>query len=134
VLKRVFKRGIKGLPRPQIKLSGRSVLEGSPAGTLIGNLSVNAPGTWTFALADDAGDRAAVSGDEIQAGAVEFDYEDQSSWPITVTAARVGDGLEIQKTFTILVIDVVENDYTAGLQFDDERNAIYGAALFGKGF
>lgn len=99
-----------GVPVPAIVLSGRTVAENTDAATEIGTLSVvNATGTPTFTLDDDAGGLAALNADgvTIERGATALDYESAASFQITVSVADVTPAID-PRTFTIIVTDVDE--------------------------
>jgi VCBS repeat-containing protein len=94
-----------------LAISGQSVTENAPAGTLVGNLSAGDPDpedVLTYSLVDDAGGRFAV---DPQTGAVSttraLDFESGASFTITARATDP-DGLFTTRELTIGVTDVNE--------------------------
>jgi hypothetical protein len=99
------------LPPTDVQLSANVVKENSPAGTVVGTLSVsdpNAGDTHTFTLVDDAGGRFAISGNKIiVASGASLNYEAATSHTIVVRATDTG-GLSLDKSLTINVQNVNE--------------------------
>ncbi len=101
--------GINHAPT-DIFLSGASVLEGSPVGTVIGALSAADPDlpddSHTFVLqADPDGKFAIVAGQLVLDGPV--DFETSPAHAITLRTVDAG-GLTFDKPFVITVVDQVE--------------------------
>ncbi len=93
-----------------ITLTPATIPENSAAGTLVGALASVPPGA-TFTLTDAAGNRFALDGGNIEAGAVATNYEGATSHQITVEAQLGSD--TFSKVITITVTDVDEvNDIT----------------------
>jgi len=95
----------------EINLVGTSVAEGSPAGTVVGTLSVTSspivPG-YTYTLADDAGARFQIVGRELQVrNAALLNHEAAGTHSVTVRATNTA-GTSAVRTFTITVLDVNE--------------------------
>ncbi len=98
----------------QIQLSNQSIDESNPVGTLIGTLSttdVDAGDTHTYGveLGCDACDLAEtfpfiIVGNELRSN-IEFDYENQSSYLITITSTDAG-GLTDEQAFAIDINDL----------------------------
>ncbi len=118
-----------------ISLEGETVVEGSPAGTVVGTLSGTDPDfleTFTFSLVSGAGssgnDNFEIVGDELRTAAV-FDFESQASYSIRV---RVTDsfGETFEKVFTIHVLDGVAPELTLSNQSvaeNEPRRTVVGA-------
>ncbi|UTC28938.1 hypothetical protein MARCHEWKA_04260 [Brevundimonas phage vB_BpoS-Marchewka] len=88
-----------------VNLSATSLAENSAAGTVVGALSSTPTGA-TFTMTGNAGNRFALSGNNVVAGAVATDYETATSHQITIRGARGGETLD--QTFTINITDVAE--------------------------
>ncbi|HBH53145.1 MAG TPA: hypothetical protein DDY91_14750 [Planctomycetaceae bacterium] len=89
-----------------ISLSGTSLAENLPAGTVIGLLTAADPDSGeTFTWSSVAGDTTAFSivGNELRS-AIVFNYEAKSSYSLTVRATDAG-GLTIDRTYTISILD-----------------------------
>ncbi|WP_145034662.1 cadherin repeat domain-containing protein [Caulifigura coniformis] len=104
-----------------ITLTGDSVLEGLPAGTVVGTLSgtdADASETFTYSLVPGAGSTGnanfEIVGNELRTAAV-FDFETQASYSVRV---RVTDsfGESFDKIFTIQVSDGVAPETTLSNQ------------------
>lgn len=96
-----------------IGLSGTSVAENLPVGTVVGNLSsidTDANDSFTYALVSGAGgtDNSAftINNGQLQTAA-SFDFETKSSYSIRIRSTDAG-GLSVEKTFVISVIGVDE--------------------------
>ncbi len=96
-----------------IALNGMTIDENSDPGTLIGTLSTADPDagdTHTYTLSGSDADLFQIDGDQLQSN-VQFDYEGgETSYQVTVTATdrETTDGLSIEETFTITVLDANE--------------------------
>ena len=98
-----------------ITLSGTSVAENQPVGTVVGVLSGTDPDpgqseTLVFTLEPGYGDNALfqISGNQLQTVAV-FDYEARNSYSIMVRATDTGSpALTYDEPFTLNVIDLEE--------------------------
>jgi hypothetical protein len=108
----------------QLSLSDLSVAEHQPSGTTVGALSTadpNAGDTFTYTLVDGSGsdDNATftVDGNTLKTTAV-FDYDAQNRYHIRVRSTDY-EGLWIEKTFTISVVNV------------NERPSVYLAPISG---
>ncbi|USN14798.1 hypothetical protein DOMOVOI_03240 [Brevundimonas phage vB_BpoS-Domovoi] len=88
-----------------INLSANTIAENSVAGTVVGGLT-STPAGATFTMTGNAGNRFALSGNNVVAGSVSTDYEAATSHEVTIQGARGGETLN--QTFTINVTDVVE--------------------------
>jgi hypothetical protein len=96
-------------PPTDLSLSGGSVEENQPVGTVVGTLSTTDPGdVHTYTLVTGAGDTDngsfSIVGDEVRTGAV-FDFETQSSYSIRVQTDD-GNGGTYQEALSIMVTDV----------------------------
>ncbi|AXQ69730.1 hypothetical protein HOU03_gp537 [Caulobacter phage CcrSC] len=80
-----------------------TILENSPAGTQVA--AISSPGS-TLALTNNAGNRFALNGVNLQAGSVPTDYETATSHDVTISATNNGD--TISEIVTVQVINVVE--------------------------
>ena len=96
-----------------LALSGSTVAENRPVGTVVGALSTtdaDAGDTFTYSLVTGAGatDNAAftIVGDSLRTAAV-FDYEAKSSYSVRVRTTDAA-GASVEKAFTITVTDVNE--------------------------
>lgn len=94
-------------PSPVLTLSGDNVAENAAAGTVIGSLSVNNGGPYTFAVIGDSADQLAVIDNRLVAGAVPLDFESGSSRTVTIRATD-GNGASFDTAVTITVGDVDE--------------------------
>ncbi|MBE3119619.1 MAG: cadherin repeat domain-containing protein, partial [Candidatus Atribacteria bacterium] len=98
-----------------ITLSGTSVAENQPVGTVVGVLSGTDPDpgqseTLVFTLEPGYGDNALfqINGNQLQTAAV-FDYEARNSYSIMVQATDTGSpALTYDEPFTLNVIDLEE--------------------------
>ena len=92
-------------------VTGSEVEENAAAGTVVATLSATDPDTGdtlTFSLADDAGGRFVIVGNEVRiAPGAELDFEVDASHDITVEITDAG-GLTRSETVTISVINVEE--------------------------
>ncbi len=98
-------------PPQDVGLSGGTVAENSPAGTVVGTLSTldpDAGDSHTYTLADDAGGRFVVAGDEVRvaAGAV-LDFEADPSHTVRVRATDEA-GESFEKDLVIALTNVSE--------------------------
>ena len=92
-----------------VTLTNASVLENSPAGTIVGSLAAidpDANDSATFTLPNDAGGLFAIANGNIVTTAP-LDYEQAASHLVTVRATDAG-GLSFDKTFTIATGNVNE--------------------------
>ena len=94
-----------------ITLTGSSVAENEPAGTVVGSLSASDidSTSFTYSLVAGAGDddnaSFSISGDELKTAA-SFDFETKSSYSVRV---QVSDGdASFEEAFTVTVTDVDE--------------------------
>ena len=91
-----------------ITLTGTSIVENSPAGTIVGSLSGKSAGS-TLTLLNNAGGRFTISGNNIVAGSVPTDYETATSHSITVRETHPDAGNSPRDTnFTVTVSNVLE--------------------------
>lgn len=89
-------------------LSGLSTAENSTAGTLIGVLgTVGTTGTPVFALDNNAGGRAALSGANLNRGATALDYATATFFDVTVSVTGVTPVIS-PTTFRIAVTPLVD--------------------------
>ena len=102
-----------------ISLSNASVVENSPAGTAVGDLSGSDPdvgASLTYSLVSGTGsnDNATflLNGAALKAK-VSFDYETKSSYSVRVRATDAG-ALFFEKSFTISVTDVANEPFIKG--------------------
>jgi VCBS repeat-containing protein len=95
----------------EIRVTGGSVLEGAPKGTLAGNVTVEDPdgGTYRYELVDDAGGRFTVDADGriLVADGALLDYETSRSHRVSVRITGP-DGTSVTRDALILVGDVNE--------------------------
>jgi hypothetical protein len=94
---------------PVIQLTGTSVNENATAGTNIGVLSIanSFTGSPVYTLVDSASGKVAISGSNLNVlGAI--DYETTPTFNITVSVSGITPAA-VNKTFTIVVLDVVES-------------------------
>ena len=103
-----------------LALNNSTVAENSPAGTVVGTLSVtdvDAGNTHTYSLVPGEGDTGnaafTIVGNELRAAA-ELNFEGQSSYSVRVQATDQ-DGLSTQQVFTITVTDVNKAPTALGL-------------------
>ncbi len=106
-----------------ITLSGGSIAEKSPGGTIVGTaqgLDPDAGAVLSYALTDDGGGRFyiyAASGIIVNYSSQTIDYEAASSHHITVRATDQS-GLAVEKGFTIAVTDVEEGMHPVAGDFN----------------
>lgn len=95
-------------PPSDVTLTGNTVAENQPTGTVIGTLSGTDPDGDTLTYSITAGDTSKfkIVGNQLQTAAP-LDFEAQSSYPLTIAAADPG-GASIAKNFTVSVTDVNE--------------------------
>jgi hypothetical protein len=98
-----------GLGTARITLTGQSIAEFSANGTTVGTLAtVNTTGTAAFTLVDNAGGRFSLAGNLLKvADTTLIDYETSQFHSITVSVTGVTPSIA-NRTFLILVTDVVE--------------------------
>ena len=114
-----------------VTLSTASVAEAAVNGTVVGALNVADPDagdTFTYTLVSDAGGRFALgtgvnAGKIVVANGLLLDFEQQSSWQVTVKA-RDAAGATIEKTLTIAVTDVTPENVTG----DGVDNVLVGGS------
>jgi Ca2+-binding RTX toxin-like protein len=93
---------------PQLTLSHVAVPELSPGGTLVGLLTVKAPGPggFTYTLRDSAGGRFVLDGDRLLvASGAGLDFESHGTHEVVVRATGA-DGTVIDQSFSIAITDV----------------------------
>lgn len=99
-----------GVPDAQIELTGRTVPENSPPGTLVGTFSATARSDngYAFSLVPGAADNAAfaIEGQTLRT-AESFDFETRSRYTVRVRATD-GAGRASEQSFTIEVLDINE--------------------------
>ena len=120
-------------------LSASSVIENAVNGTAVGTfgnvIDPNPGDTHSFSLVADAGGRFEIVGDELRVlDGTQLDFETQPSHLVTVRATDLG-GLDVDKDFTITLVDVPEGggDPTTLIDagFDtDAEGFLYGDDLF----
>lgn len=122
-----------------LEITNVEIEENSAVGTLLGELSVLDPDqgdTVTYAIENSEGaDLFEINGNQVlvKAGAV-LDFETQETYNLTISATDQG-GLTTQNTFTIQLLDVVEdstiigtsgNDVLEGSANDDQIEGLAG--------
>lgn len=118
-----LKRGGGGAKRgASILLSGVTVSEDATVGTLVGTFSViNATGTPTFTLEDDAGGLFVLDGNDLEVAAA-LDYETATSHQIEVSVAGTTPAIA-NRMFTINVTNIAEGGEGAPMMnFSIETN------------
>lgn len=99
--------GRREAPPPSFVLSADTIQEGAAAGTLVGNVSASNGGVVTgLALTDSDGNRFALDGSAIEAGAVATDYDTATLHQITVDGNI--DGIARSTQLDIFVTNVLE--------------------------
>ncbi|MBB6678191.1 cadherin domain-containing protein [Cohnella lubricantis] len=97
-------------PPSDLTLSGSSIAENEPAGTVVGTLSAtDADGdTLTYTITGGDTTKFQIVGDELQtADSFDYEAEDEDSYELTITASDPA-GSSVSKDFTISVTDVNE--------------------------
>lgn len=90
-----------------LTLTGTTVTENSPAGTVIGNLSAGS-GSWEYTLVDDAAGRVALSGTQLITTSIPFDYESGSTASVRIQANSDVPYKLIEQDFTLTIMNIVE--------------------------
>lgn len=91
-----------------LSLSGSTVAENVPAGTIVGAIIGKTPGS-TVSLVNDAGGRFSLNGTSIQTGSTSLDYETATSHNITIRETlSTATNTPKDTTLTITVQDVTE--------------------------
>ncbi|UTC29857.1 hypothetical protein BAJUN_02270 [Bajunvirus bajun] len=88
-----------------ITLSNASILESAAAAAVVGALTSTPTGA-TFSMVDTAGNRFAISGNNLVRGATALDTEVNATHTVTIRGTRLGETFD--KNFTITVTDVDE--------------------------
>lgn len=118
-------------------LTGSSVAENQPAGTVVGTLSTTDPdlgSTFTYTFVEGTGDtdnsRFTISGDQLQTNEV-LNFEFQSSYTVRLRTTDNG-GLFVEQAFVITATDVneVPTDVQLSRQFVQEGKPV--ASLVGQ--
>ncbi len=131
--------GVNDAPA-NVALTGATIAEASPFGTIVGTLSasdIDTGDTLTYTLLNDAGGRFAISGSTLVVeNGVGLDYEQATSHTVTVRVED-GQGGIVEQTFDIAVTnvneaptDIVAASQTSGLQLDrlGSNSAVNSAA------
>lgn len=123
-----------------LTLSNRNIAEGTPAGTVIGLLQGvdpdggNSISRFTYAIVDDPDQKFAIASGSnqltIRPGAV-LDYEVKTSHQVKVKVTDI-TGLSYEKTFTINVIDVNEEQNHAPTNILLSNNTVSESVLVGS--
>lgn len=106
-----------------LEITNVEIEENSAVGTLLGELSVSDPDqgdTVSYAIENSEGaDLFEINGNQVlvKAGAV-LDFETQETYNLIISATDQG-GLTTQNTFTIQLLDVVEDSTIIGTSGDD---------------
>jgi RHS repeat-associated protein len=94
-----------------IALTGSTITENSPIGTVIGRLGINdlnSPLLYTYTLVDNAGGRFQIVGNELQvADGTLLNFENNSQHSVTIRSTN-GQGIMATQTFNIGVTNVNE--------------------------
>jgi Ca2+-binding RTX toxin-like protein len=112
-----------------VALSSSSVAEGAEANTVVGTLTTTDLSsfygeTFSYTLLDDAGGRFALDGDKISVAAgTSLDYETATTHDIRVKVTD-GDGHTFEKTLTISVDDVTDENEPASVSLVNTRASI----------
>jgi len=121
-----------------IGLAGTTVAENAPSGTTVGNFSttdVDARDTFTYSLVSGTGDADnaafAIDGSAVKTVA-SLNFEAKSSYSVRVRSTD-RNGLSIEKTFAISVIDVSEAAII-GLPDPFANQVVEDTAVDGQGF
>jgi Ca2+-binding RTX toxin-like protein len=93
--------------QPVLTLSANNVVENVAAGTVIGSLSINLGGPYTFSIVDDLGGQFALVDGKLVAGASPINYEAANSRTVTIRAVAA-DGTSFDTPVAIAVGDVDE--------------------------
>lgn len=111
-------------PPANLMLSGLTVLENEPVGTLVGSFSTedsNVVESFTYTLVPGDGDSGnsffEITNNELRTLA-SFDFETQGPFSIRVRTTDI-DGLSFEKNFTIQISDVDESIVIDGTSGDD---------------
>ena len=115
-----------------ILLDGDKVPEMSAAGTLVGNLSVDKPGTYTFTVLDDAGGRYKIPAGsnqlQVKSGITLLNRETRIHTYVKIRATEIG-GDVLERTFTVEVTDVNEAPTSISISSASvPENSPYGTA------
>jgi hypothetical protein len=116
-----------------ITLTPNHVAERSGAGFVIGSLTINRPGAWTYALIENASGKVAIDGDKIKTTASQLFYATGASRTCRI-AATSPDGSTIVTLPVGFTVDFVDNDgpdATASMDFVSGPAPVFtgGAAL-----
>jgi hypothetical protein len=91
-----------------LSLTNSSVLENSATGELVGVITNRTPGS-TLSLTNTGGNRFAISGDNLLVGTVSINYEEQTSYDITIRETLAGSTNNPRDTvITIAVTNINE--------------------------
>lgn len=116
-----------------VSLSNDTVIENQPAGTVVGILTTSEPDngdshTYTIVSGVDDSTAFTVQGDQLLS-ALNFDFELKNSYNVRLRTTDSG-GLFFEKSFTILVTDVLEDVDTDGdglldsVDADDDNDGV----------
>lgn len=86
--------------------------DNAAAGFTFARVIVNASGTWTLSLPDSDGGRATLDGDLIKTTSIPFEYSTDPTPVIEVRATRASDGLSIQKSVSLSIIQIISETET----------------------